>query len=77
MVSTGGNHDSVHECEAAHRLEGTATRRLFRLMFPEVYTSGVSRQEEQAQLPHRYRLFIPSGKPVPPTAAEIRMITTS
>ena len=29
------------------------------------------RQEEQAQLPHRYRLLIPSGQPIPPTAAKV------
>jgi hypothetical protein len=32
---------------------------------------GSPRQEEQAQLPHRYELLIPSGKPIPPTAAKV------
>src|ERR1051326_6939505 len=36
-----------------------------------MYTSGVSRQEEQAQLPRRYRLVVPTRTPVPPTAAEV------
>jgi hypothetical protein len=54
-----------------HRLEGTATRRHFRLVFPEMYTSGVSRQEEQAQLPQGYGSDVLFSTSAPPTAAKV------
>ena len=46
MVEAGRNDDDSCTRRNVHRLEVAATRRHFRLVFPEVYPSGVSRQEE-------------------------------
>src|SRR5437868_9648043 len=53
----------VDRCEATTGWKMAATRRHLRLVGPEVYTSGVSRQEEQALPPHRYRSDVLSARP--------------
>jgi len=65
----------VDKCEAATGWK-FRLHRFFRLMLPEACTHPeCPRQEEQAQLPHRYRSDVLSSTPVPPTAAEVEDLT--
>jgi len=68
----------VDRLRGGHRLEVPATRRHLRSMLSRGCTHlECPRQEEQAQLPHRHRLVVPSGTPIPPTAAKVSVGSNS
>src|SRR5258708_6020512 len=75
----GGDVTTRRQVRGGHRLEVPATRRHLRLMFPEVYSHPeCPPQEEQAQLPHRYRSMCYPARPhrrQPPKSKVLRSST--
>src|SRR5260370_19889779 len=74
-MDSQGRRDDEHLCTGAggNRLEETATRRFFRLMFPEVRAHFESpRQEEHRSTPAGMRTVTLSSDVVPPVGRQDR-----
>src|SRR5216684_1555841 len=77
-VRPAGTTSTLCTSAGGHRLEETATRRLFRLMFPEVCAHFESpRQEEHRSTPAKMRTVALSSAVVPSVGRQERGALTS
>src|SRR5436305_15313809 len=76
-VEAGGPPRLVDKCEAGHWLEEAAKRRHFRLVISPRCTPREPAAGGASSTPAPVQAFVPSGKPIPPTAAKVFVLSNS